>query len=153
MVCLCNESCDARTPRFVRRVLKHGDATAPDHNSCVFMTGGPRAYFPGILCVLHRLENVHSTHPLVLVVPVNEVDWFQSELDRRGYLHSKLTLMSVDHFNHSFPRGRTPSWADVFQTRWARAGFHVLDKLNVLAAPFRRVVWLDADILVRKEES
>ena len=116
------------------------------------MTGGPRAYLPGLLCVLHRLESVKSVHPLVLVVPEEEVEWFQAELDRREPLHPRLTLMAAAHFNFSFAPGNAGgrrSCADIFAARWARAGFHVLDKLNVLAAPFARVVWLDADIMVR----
>ena len=28
------------------------------------------------------------------------------------------------------------------------AGFHILDKLSVFVAPFARVVWIDADIMV-----
>jgi len=34
-----------------------------------------------------------------------------------------------------------------FSTKWGQT--QVLDKLNILGAPFRRVVWLDADTLVR----
>ena len=95
-------------------------------------------------------------HPLVLVVPEEESSWFQNELDRRDPLHPRLSLMSASHFNFSFARGGTAgrrSWADTFAARWARAGFHVLDKMNVLAAPFQRVVWLDADIMVRFAQS
>ena len=151
MPCHCSRSCNSTVARFVAHPLRHGVAP-PKRTECVFMTGGPRAYLPGLLCVLHRLESVKSVHPLVLVVPEEEVAWFQTELDRREPLHSRVTLMAAAHFNFSFAPGNAGgrrSWADIFAARWARAGFHVLDKLNVLAAPFGRVVWLDADIMVR----
>lgn len=101
-------------------------------DGCVFMTGGPAAYLPGLACVLRRLEAVGSRHPVVLAA---------AQEDREAMLplvrnHSGARLMVMRHFPHSYGG------------RWGKT--HVLDKLNVLGAPFRRVVWIDADVLIRR---
>ena len=38
-------------------------------NRCVFMTGGPRAYLPGLSCVLRQMRAVGSAHQIMVVVP------------------------------------------------------------------------------------
>ena len=59
--------------------------------------------------------------------------------------------MATSHMDCSFHARRGPwSWADAFAKRWRDKGFHVLDKLHVLVAPFSRVVWLDADVQVAR---
>ena len=114
------------------------------------MTGGPKAYLPGVLCVIHRLSSVGSVHPLVVMVPEEEVAWFTRELDRHGPLHPRLSILATSHLEYSFgtSAGRRATWADTFAKRWRDKGFHVLDKLHTLVAPFSRVVWLDADVHV-----
>lgn len=108
----------------------------PSRDACTFMTIGTFAYLAGIRCVMRRLAATRTRHPLVVMASSSE------EADRiRKVLHADMARQR-QHLNLSvlawrrFPCNyRTPF----------RTGYR-LDKLNVLAAPFRRVVWLDADV-------
>lgn len=96
---------------------------------------GPRAYLPGVLCVMQRLEAVRSSNPLVVVVPDEDAPFFQETFDawgrdHGGALHSRLSLVGATHFNFSYATKSRHSWADIFAHRWARAGFHILDKVR-----------------------
>ena len=108
------------------------DKPSPGPSGCVFMTGGPRAYLPGLSCVLHRLEAVGSRHAVVLAAPAEDAELYRPLVER----HSRARLMVMRHFPHTYGG------------KWGKT--NVLDKLNVLGAPFGRVVWLDADIFVRR---
>ena len=44
---------------------------------CVFVTGGPRDYAPGIGCVGNRLRQVGSVHPLLVVVEPEEESYMR----------------------------------------------------------------------------
>ena len=96
------------------------------------MTGGPRAYLPGLSCVVHQLHALRSAHPVVVVVPEEDADLLAPVVAR----HSNARLIVWNHFPHSFGG------------KWGHT--NVLDKMNVLGAPFGRVVWLDADTFVRR---
>lgn len=108
------------------------DKPSPGPSGCVFMTGGPRAYLPGLACVLHRMEAVGSKHTVVLAAPAEDAELYRPIVSR----HARAQLMVMQHFPHSYGG------------KWGKT--NVLDKLNVLGAPFGRVVWLDADIFVRR---
>lgn len=96
------------------------------------MTGGPRAYLPGLSCVVHQLHALSSAHPVVVVVPEEDADLLAPVVAR----HPNARLIVWNHFPHSFGG------------KWGHT--NVLDKMNVLGAPFGRVVWLDADTFVRR---
>ena len=94
------------------------------------MTGGPRAYLPGLSCVVHQLHALRSAHPVVVVVPEEDAALLAPVVAR----HPNARLIVWNHFPHSFGG------------KWGHT--NVLDKMNVLGAPFGRVVWLDADTFV-----
>ena len=108
------------------------DPTHPSASDCVFMTGGPRPYLPGLSCVVHQLHAVGSAHRVVVVVPEEDASLLRPVV--AGYQHAQLLVWN--HFPHSFGG------------KWGQT--NVLDKMNVLGAPFGRVVWLDADTFVRR---
>ncbi|KAL1521703.1 hypothetical protein AB1Y20_021358 [Prymnesium parvum] len=111
--------------------------------TCVFMTGvtSGQSYFHGIRCVIRRLRLLHSRIPLVVAVPPTEVEHTEREL--KGYLGANVSLLRWKRIEHDVTH------LNMFHAkRWS--GTRVLDKLNVLNAPFRRVVWLDADVLLKR---
>lgn len=106
---------------------------------CVFMTGvstNVSVYLPGLLCIARRLEQVGSQVPLVIAVPAAEV-----ALARAALSNINATILVW----RQFPVELKLRWG---QRRWR--GRHVLDKLNLLGAPYRRLVWLDTDVLIRR---
>ena len=106
--------------------------TEAPSSSCVFMTGGPLRYLPGIRCVASRLHALKSSYPLVVAAEAGDEDALRAALA-------------------PYPNARVARWEAFphhFGGRWGAT--RVLDKLNVLGAPFGRVVWLDADVLVRR---
>ena len=112
--------------------------------TCVFMTGVTKnvaKYFPGVRCIMQRLHDLHSRYPLVLAVSADEAEQAQAELDASPKLSVNTTIMRWSRFPHA---PRLSGWA----RRWQ--GSRVLDKLNVLGAPFERVVWVDADMLLTR---
>ena len=108
------------------------DPSGAPASGCVFMTGGPRAYLPGLSCVVHQLHALRSAHPVVVVVPEEDAALLAPVVAR----HPNARLIVWNHFPHSFGG------------KWGHT--NVLDKMNVLGAPFGRVVWLDADTFVRR---
>ena len=108
----------------------------PNRDACTFMTFGTIAYLAGIRCVMRRLAATRTRHPLVVMASSSE------EADRmREVLHADMARQR-QHINLSVLAWRR--FPCNFRTPF-RTGYP-LDKLNVLAAPFRRVVWLDADV-------
>ena len=61
---------DAAAPRWARPFssLPAELTNAP----CVIMTGGHRAFWPGIRCVLRQLRSVRTAHPLVVAAPAED---------------------------------------------------------------------------------
>ena len=111
---------------------------------CVFMTGVSRNvtnYFPGVLCILHQLRALRSRVPLVIAVPAEEQAAAQALLDAAGG-SSNVALVAWGHFPYE------PRYTRHHQRRWKDT--RVLDKLNILGAPFKRLVWLDTDVLIRR---
>ena len=116
--------------------------------SCVFMTGVTRnvtRYLPGVLCLMRRLHDVGSRYPLVFAVPANEAEDAQAELDALDcHVRKRMANTTVMRWSRFPYTPRLSGWA----RRWQ--GSRVLDKLNVLGAPFERVVWLDPDMLLTR---
>ena len=108
------------------------DPSGAPASGCVFMTGGPRTYLPGLSCVVHQLHALRSAHPVVVVVPEEDAALLAPVVAR----NPNARLIVWNHFPHSFGG------------KWGHT--NVLDKMNVLGAPFGRVVWLDADTFVRR---
>ena len=107
-------------------------ASEPAAGSCAFVTGGPRANLPGIACVVRRLRQLQTRHAVVVAMPAAEVEGVRSRLP------------DVDEF-----LAWTPFPHHYRRTNWGRT--NVLDKLNVLASPYARVVWLDPDMYVKED--
>ena len=111
------------------------------HRQCVFMTGVSHdvlSQLPGLLCIAHRLQQVGSRVPLVIAVPAEEALLARTFMEEAG-VNATLVVWT------RFPVELKLAWR---QRRWKGKG--VLDKLNILGAPFRRVIWLDTDVLVRR---
>ena len=100
---------------------------------CAFITGGPRHNLPGIACVVQQLRALHTRHAVVVAAPSEDVTHIRQRLEG----HNVSSFLSWSRFPYTFPG-----------TNWARS--NVLDKLNVLASPFARVVWLDPDMYVSR---
>ena len=77
-------------------------AESMGHPRCVFVTGGPRAYLPGINCIGQRLAHLGSAHPLLVVV----------EPEDEGYMrrHVQLSSFSAGSTLHAWKR--FPTHAD-----------------------------------------
>ena len=114
--------------------------------ACVFMTGVTgrmQSFLPGIRCIARRLRELGSAIPLVIAVPTTEMTWAKDALQAQGVLSSNVSLVSWNRFQYELPlRGHftIKRWKDT----------RVLDKLAVLGAPYRRVVWLDSDVLLKR---
>lgn len=117
-----------------------GDMHVPFHaadddgaplSGCVFMTGGPRDALPHAVGLLRRLRELGSRHPAVLAVASGDATHARTLVSRRT-----ARVMRTD----AFPR---PPGGGARQPR-------SLDLLNVLGAPFRRVVWLSPEVLPRR---
>lgn len=100
---------------------------------CAFITGGPRQNLPGTACVVQQLRALNTRHAVVVAAPSEDVEHIRQRL--KG--HNVSSFLSWSRFPHRFPG-----------TNWARS--NVMDKLNVLASPFARVVWLDPDMYVSR---
>eukprot|EP00316_Scyphosphaera_apsteinii_P002112 CAMPEP_0119335786 /NCGR_PEP_ID=MMETSP1333-20130426/90391_1 /TAXON_ID=418940 /ORGANISM="Scyphosphaera apsteinii, Strain RCC1455" /LENGTH=287 /DNA_ID=CAMNT_0007346441 /DNA_START=81 /DNA_END=941 /DNA_ORIENTATION=+ len=96
------------------------------------MTGGPLEYIQGTQCIVRSLAAVGSRYPAVVVTDPENAARMQHEI----FGLPNVSLAVWNHFPYAY-KG----------TKWAQT--QELDKLNVLAAPYPRIVWLDADILVR----
>lgn len=105
---------------------------------CAFVTGGPREYLAGLNCMGRRLEALGSKHPLLIMVePEDEV-----------YMRRHLVV-------NSHPSSAVLAWARFPEkvnrtTSWRYRGAHVMDKMNLFGMPFRRLVWIDADVFIRR---
>ena len=121
-----HDSTEARHTPF------HGDRGRELPTGCVFMTGGPRDAFPGINCVLRRLRAVGTRHSVVHVATASDAAETRAMAARHG---AHLAI------SERFPRPEGSNAAS------ASAAY---DLLNVLGAPFARVVWLGPEMLVRR---
>lgn len=113
------------------------------------------AFFPGVQCIMHQLRKVRSQVPLVVAVPAEEEALARALLaaDVAGDSSAGSIDVSIrvwNRFPYETERGLTRAYgaASWFQRRWRRG--HVFDKLNVLGAPWPRLVWLDADVLIKR---
>ena len=106
--------------------------------TCAFVTGGPREYLAGLNCIGRRLEQVGSKYPLLVMVEPEQETWMRSQVVINS--HPNSALIAWRRFPD--PAKRNDSW------RYRSA--HVLDKLNLFGMPFRRLVWIDSDIFVRR---
>ena len=115
-----------------------GVAAAVGLPRCAFVTGGPREYLAGLNCIGRRLEAVDSAHPLlVMVEPEDEVF-----MRHHVVLNSHPSSAVLPWRRFPDPQNRSLSW------RYRSA--HVMDKMNLFGMPFRRLVWIDADVFVRR---
>lgn len=111
---------------------------------CVFMTGvtlNVTKYLPGAMCIMKRLRDVGSRYPLVFAVPPDEAEVARAALAAVPEISANSTVMSWSRFPYE---PQLTGWA----RRWR--GTRVFDKLNMLGAPFERVVWLDTDVLINR---
>lgn len=100
-------------------------------NGCVFITGGPRDALPRAVGLLQRLEVLGLRHAAVLAVAAGDVTHARALVAGR----STARVVRTDPFP------RPPGGG---------AGPRPLDLLNVLGAPFQRVVWLSPEVVPRR---
>lgn len=118
--------------------VSKADLAAFPRPRCAFVTGGPREYLPGINCISRRLQALNSSYPiLVMVEPEDEL-----YMRRHAVTSSHPSSAVLPWRRFPDPNNRTSSW------RYRSA--HVLDKLNLFGMPLQRVVWLDADVFLRR---
>mmetsp|Transcript_4405 Transcript_4405/g.11530 ORF Transcript_4405/g.11530 Transcript_4405/m.11530 type:complete len:394 (+) Transcript_4405:152-1333(+) len=118
--------------------VPHIEAARLGHPRCAFVTGGPREYLPGINCISRRLQVLNSSYPLlVMAEPEDEV-----HMRRHTFVNSHPSSAVLTWKRFPDPQNRSSAW------RFRSA--HVLDKMNLFGMPFRRLVWLDADMFVRR---
>lgn len=113
-------------------------ADALGNPACAFVTGGPREYLPGINCIGRRLDMVGSKHPLLVMVEPEDATYMQ-----RHVVVNKHASSAV------LPWKRFPTKTNATGS-WRYRSAHVMDKMNIFGMPFRRLVWLDADVFVRR---
>ena len=106
-------------------------AAIGDIGSCAFVTAGPRSYLPAISCVSTRLKALGSRYPLLIFVQPEDESYMRTQL--RDVRDGKVLAWN------SFP---TSASSRVHPAR-------IMDKLNLLGAPIKRLVWIDADMYVR----
>lgn len=97
--------------------------TQAESPSCVFMTGISHdavTYLPGVLCILKRLRDVGSKHPLVLALPAEELNQTETSLRAVGALGS-IRLAVWNHFPNSSNLLRVKRWT----------GTNILDKCDL----------------------
>ena len=117
-------------------LLNAGLAASLGNPSCVFVTGGPREYLPGINCVANQLQAVRSKHPLLVLVDAEE----------EAYMRQRVTHATVAAWRH-FPVPQSGTFRKA--EGWKYRARYAMDKLNLFGLPFPRAVWLDADVFVR----
>ena len=105
---------------------------------CAFVTGGPREYLPGINCLAQRLTQVGSLHPLLVMVEPEDAAYMQQRVELSS--HRSSAVLPWRRFPD--PKNRSEPW------RFRSA--HVMDKMNLFGMPFRRLVWIDADVFIRR---
>ena len=112
------------------------------------------AFYPGVQCIMHQLRKVRSQVPLVIAVPAEEEALAKTLLaaDEAGDSSAGSIDVSIrvwNRFPYDYGRSsRVAGGASLFQRRWRSS--HVFDKLNVLGAPWTKLVWLDADVLIKR---
>lgn len=105
---------------------------------CAFVTGGPREYLSGMNCISHRLETLGSRFPLLVMVEPED----EAFMRRHVIVNSHPSSAVLPWRRFPDPANRSLSW------RYRSA--HVMDKMNLFGMPFRRLVWIDADMFVRR---
>ena len=129
---------DLKQVRELHVPVREADLGAMPRPRCAFVTGGPREYLPGINCISRRLQALNSSYPiLVMVEPEDEM-----YMRRHAVISSHPSSAVLAWKRFPDPSNRSESW------RYRSA--HVLDKLNLFGMPLRRVVWLDADVFLRR---
>lgn len=112
---------------------------------CVFMTGITQhvdSFLPGVRCLIKRLREVSSHIPLVVATTRDNAGSVRSGVADISP-STNVTVLEWGHF--PTPQVRSPHRGHL--ARWHRS--HVYDKLNVFGAfQYRRIVWLDTDILL-----
>ena len=108
------------------------------HPRCAFVTGGPREYLAGLNCVSHRLQVLGSQHPLLIMVEPEDEAFMQRHVVVNSH-PSSIVLPWV-----RFPEKTNRSGS------WRYRGGHVMDKVKLFGMPFRRLVWIDADVFIRR---
>ena len=108
------------------------------HPRCAFVTGGPREYLPGINCISRRLQALKSAYPLLIMAEPED----ETHMRHRAFVNSHPSSAVLPWKRFPDPANRSSGW------RYRSA--HVLDKMNLFGMPFSRLVWLDADIFLRR---
>lgn len=105
---------------------------------CMFVTGGPREYLPGLNCISNRLQQLRSAHPLLVMVEPED----ETFMRRHVMLNQHPSSAVLPWRRFPDPANRSNPW------RYRSA--HVMDKMNLFGMPFRRLVWIDADVFIRR---
>ena len=113
-------------------------AASLGHPKCAWVTGGPKEYLPGLNCMGRRLEALGSKYPLLTMVEPEEEHFMRKHV----ILNSHPSSAVIPWKRFPDPQNRSNGW------RYRSA--HVLDKMNLFGMPFRRLVWLDADVFLRR---
>lgn len=129
---------DAAPPQLHHEPVPQSVADKLGNPRCAFVTGGPREYLAGLNCISKRLEVLRSRHPLLVMVEPEEESFMRHHVMVNS--HPSSAVVSWARFPD--PQHRNGSW------RYRSA--HVMDKMNLFGMPFRRLVWIDADVFVRK---
>ena len=117
--CHCKCSCHSSMTRFVAHQLRHGAPTPPKRTECVLIDEWASHVLAWAAVRASPAQEYSVNTPACAggargrggLVP-------GTERDQRTQLHSRLTLMSAGHFNHSFPPGNSRgkrSWADTLR--------------------------------------
>ena len=85
-----------------------------------------------------RLQVLGSQHPLLIMVEPEDEAFMQRHVVVNSHPSSKV-LPWV-----RFPEKTNRSGS------WRYRGGHVMDKVNLFGMPFRRLVWIDADVFIRR---
>ena len=118
--------------------VPQSEAARLGHPRCAFVTGGPREYLPGINCISRRLQALNSSYPLLIMVEPEDAH----HMHRHTFVNSHPSSAVLPWKRFPDPINRSTAW------RFRSA--HVLDKMNLFGMPFRRLVWLDADVFLRR---
>ena len=113
-------------------------AEALGNPRCAFVTAGPSEYLAGINCIGRRLDMVGSRYPLLVMV----------EPEQEAFMRRHVTVNSHPS-SAVLPWRRFPEKV-ARNDPWRYRSAHVMDKMNLFGMPFRRLVWIDADVFVRR---
>jgi hypothetical protein len=102
---------------------------------CAFITAGNRAYLPAVSCVARRLDAVQSQYPLLIMVQPEDEDFMRAHIYHGRHPDSMILSWQA------FPVGSRSVGI---------RGLRLMDKINVHGLPARRLVWIDADMYVRR---